>query len=418
MNIAILTIGDELLNGDLPDTNTATIAQVLGTHSFSVREAVSVTDREDDIVLALRQLAERFEVIIVTGGLGPTSDDLTASAAAKAFATPLVLHDKALRQIRARFRLLKRTMHPANQKQALLPKTCTVIANGNGTAPGFHMRHQETDIYFLPGVPREMEPMLEDYILPDLLRRCPDRPRMVQKTITVFGLPEPEVEARLRRASLATDIIIGFNVSLPLVQIKLRLRGDQAQARIEHAEQAVREILGNDIVGTDKETLAETTAKHLIVSGLTVSLAESCTGGLIAKLLTDQPGSSAFLERGVISYANTAKIECLQVDGTILEQFGAVSAECAMAMAQGVRTSARTDIGLAVTGIAGPEGGSDDKPVGTVFLALATAKHQRVEQFHFFGDRSEVRLRTACTALDWLRRMALKKPLDSVQDKP
>ena len=414
MNIAILTIGDELLNGDLPDTNTATIAQVLGAHSFSVREAVSVTDREDDIVLSLQQLAERFETIIVTGGLGPTSDDLTASAAARAFAAPLVLHDKALLQIRARFRRLKRTMHPANQKQALLPKTCTVIANVNGTAPGFHMRHREANIYFLPGVPREMQPMLADYILPDLLRRCPDRPRWAQKTITIFGLPEPEVEASLRSASLPADIKIGFNVSLPLVQIKLRLKGDQAQARIDHAEQAVRKTFGDYIIGTGKESLAETTAKHLIASGLTVSLAESCTGGLIAKLLTDQPGSSSFLERGVVSYANSAKVECLQVDGTLLEQYGAVSAECAMAMAQGVRTSARTDIGLAVTGIAGPEGGSKDKPVGTVFIALATAKDQRVEQFHFFGDRSEVRLRTAFTALDWLRRITLQGPLDSV----
>ncbi len=409
MKIAVLTIGDELLNGDLADTNTATIARVLMEHALPLREAATVGDHEADIVESLRRLAICHDAVIVTGGLGPTEDDRTARAAAHAFERSLSLNDKALMQIRERFRSRQRDMHPSNEKQALLPGRSTVIANPNGTAPGFHLQSNQADLYFLPGVPREMLDMLEAYIVPSLLNRFPHPPPRCQRTITVFGLSEPDVETRITRNGLPTGVELAFNVDFPMVQVKLRTRGEKAQQLTDRAELAVRKALGDHIVGIDDDTLAKTTARFLSAAGVTIALAESCTGGLIAKLLTDQPGSSAFLERCVVTYANSAKRDCLNVAQAVLDRHGAVSAECAEAMAKGVQAAARTDIGLAVTGIAGPDGGTVDKPVGTVYLAMTSPWGMRLERFHFSGDRDQVRLRTACTALDWLRHLAMSR---------
>jgi len=417
MKIAILTIGDELLNGDLADTNTAAIAAKLMDNALPVREAATIGDREDDIVAALQRLAKAHEAIIVTGGLGPTEDDRTARAAARAFERPLSLNINALEQIRARFRIWQREMHPRNEKQALLPGRSAVIINELGTAPGFQLQSNQTDLYFLPGVPREMLAMLESYVIPALLERFPDPPPLCQRVMSVFGLAEADIEARITRNGLPDGVELAFNVELPIVQVKLRARGENAQKLVDRAEMAVNRVLGVYVVGIDGSTLAGSTARYLAAAGLTLALAESCTGGLIAKLLTDQPGSSAFLERSIVSYANSAKESCLNVPRDLLVRHGAVSAECAEAMARGVHSSARTDIGLAVTGIAGPEGGSADKPVGTVYLAMVSPQGERVERFNFSGNRNQVRLRTACTALDWLRRLAIARLSGEEQDQ-
>lgn len=409
MNIAILTIGDELLNGDLADTNTATIAGVLQDHSLPVHEAATVGDRDEDIVAALQRLARTHEAVIVTGGLGPTEDDRTARAAARAFARPLSLNIKALDQIRAHFRAWQREMHPRNEKQAMLPGRSIVISNEQGTAPGFHLQSNTCDLYFLPGVPREMHAMLTEYVLPCLLERYPDPPLLCQRVMTIFGLAEAEIERRIIRNGLPDGVELAFNVDLPMVQVKLRSRGENARQRVDHAEMTVRKVLDDHVVGIDGGTLAGNTAQLLSAAELTLALAESCTGGLIAKLLTDQPGASEFLERSIVSYANSAKMACLHVAEELLASHGAVSAECAAAMARGVRAAARTDIGLAVTGIAGPTGGSADKPVGTVYLAMTSHRGERAERYLFSGDREQIRLRTACTALDWLRRLAMAR---------
>ena len=416
MKIAILTIGDELLNGDLADTNTAAIARRLFTESLPVQEAATTGDREADIAAALQRLAASHDAVVVTGGLGPTEDDRTATAAAVACKRPLVLNDRALQQIRERFRSMQRRMHPANEKQAMLPGRSTVIANCNGTAPGFHLRHHEAELFFLPGVPREMLAMLDEYVVPLLLELFPEPPLLCQQTITVLGLPEPEVEARIISASLPAGVELAFNVELPAVRVKLRTRGKDARKLLDRAEVIVRRALGEHIVCLGDETLVEATVRHLKSAGFSLSLAESCTGGLIAKLLTDQAGASSFLERSVVTYANSAKIDCLHVPADIIEQHGAVSAACAVAMARGVKTASRTDIGLAVTGIAGPDGGTDDKPVGTVFMAINGPYGERVERFHFPGNRDQVRMRTACIALDWLRRQAMQRIASVAQE--
>jgi nicotinamide-nucleotide amidase len=249
--------------------------------------------------------------------------------------------------------------------------------------------------------------MLKDYIVPSLLQRFPDPPIRCQRTVGVFGLPEPTVESRINRNGLPEGVELAFNVEFPVVQVKLRSRGEDAQRLTDRAELAVRKALGNYVFGIGNDTLAGSTARLLSTAGLTISLAESCTGGLIAQLLTDQPGASAFLERSIVSYANSAKIDCLKVDQEVLDRHGAVSPECAEAMANGVRSAAGTDISLAVTGIAGPDGGTADKPVGTIYLAMISPQGKRVERFNFSGNREQIRLRTACTALDWLRRQAM-----------
>ncbi len=409
MNIAILTIGDELLNGDQADTNTAAIAALLGEQGYRISESTCVGDSIPAIAAALQRLAQAYSLVIVTGGLGPTEDDLTARAAATAFGRGLSLNSEALRQIRERFAAWGRPMHPRNEKQALLPAKSMVLVNQQGTAPGFRLSiADKTCLFFLPGVPSEMLAMLQANVLPHLLEKVPAPLPAARRGLTVFGLAEPDVEARLT-AVLPDNVGVAFTVELPFVHVKLHARSEDAEHIVDLAELEARRALGEFIVGLGEQTLAATTTRLLIDAGLTVALAESCTGGMIAQQITDQPGASAVLERGLVSYANTAKQDWLNVPAEILNGPGAVSSECALVMAQSIRAAARTRVGLAVTGIAGPSGGSADKPVGTVYLAMTTETQQRVERFQFLGDRHQVRLRTTCTALDWLRRLALAR---------
>ncbi|TLM65341.1 MAG: CinA family nicotinamide mononucleotide deamidase-related protein [Deltaproteobacteria bacterium] len=408
MTLAVLAIGDELLNGDQPDTNTADIARLLAGHGLALGEAACVRDREEEIAAALNRLAAAHRAVIVTGGLGPTADDRTARAAAKALGVPLALDPVALKQIRDRFQAWGRPMHPRDEKQALLPARAAVLANPEGVAPGFHLRHPKgAELFFLPGVPAEMRAMLAAGVLPRLLAAAAPRPAAAVQRLTVFGLPEPEIEQRLVRAALPDGVELAYTVDFPVVRVRLSASGDGADLAVDRAELAARRALEEHLVALGDETLAGATARLLTAAGLTVALAESCTGGLIAKLLTDQPGASAFFERGAVTYANAAKTGWLKVPPPLLARSGAVSAECARAMARGIRRAAGTALGLAVTGIAGPDGGTPDKPVGTVFIALAGADGERVEGFLFRGGRDRIRLHSACTALDWLRRQAI-----------
>jgi nicotinamide-nucleotide amidase len=296
------------------------------------------------------------------------------------------------------------SMHPRNDKQAQLPQGAKILPNPNGTAPGFRLCHQDCDTFFLPGVPAEMTAMLEQSVLPALEQQSGQTEILHERVLKVFGLSEPKTEARLETLRLPEGIQVAFGVDFPFVHVKLRASGDTAMARLEQAEQLARQTLGDFVCATGSDSLAATVARQLTTAGKTLALAESCTGGLIAKLLTDLPGASAFLERGAVTYANSAKRDWLQVPETLLERQGAVSAECAVAMAQGIRQAAGTNLGLAVTGIAGPDGGTPAKPVGTVFIALATETAERVKGYRFPGDRDSVRQLTACMALDWLRR--------------
>ncbi len=409
LKIAVLTIGSELLDGELADTNTRTIARILGDAGYLLRESLTVGDVEPDIEAALLDLAGKRDVVIVTGGLGPTGDDLTARAAARSLGRRLVVSDEALALVRDHFRSRGQEMHPRNEKQALLPQKATVLPNPLGTAPGFLLHHNGRQLFFLPGVPAEMTAMLTTSVLPHLEARARgERPR-AQRILKVFGLAEPRCEELLDTAGLPVGIEVAFGVDFPEVHVKLRAGGEQADSLVDRAEVAARRALGDFVVAVGEETLAGNVARLLTASGQTLALAESCTGGLVAKLLTDLPGASAFLERSAVTYANRAKADWLGVPAGILAGPGAVSEECALAMARGIRAAAGSSLGLAVTGIAGPDGGSPQKPVGTVFLGLARSGIELAKGYRFSGDRQGIRLQSAAMALAWLHRFLIRQ---------
>lgn len=408
LKIAVLTVGDELINGEMADTNTARIARILGRYGYFLRESVSIGDIETDIEEALLALAARRDVVIVTGGLGPTADDLTARSAARALKRRLIVHQEALEQIQGFFSRAGKQMHPRDERQALLPQKATILPNPVGVAPGFRLHHNGRDLFFLPGVPEEMGAMMEESVVPHLQERSGGSPAR-ERIFTLFGLSEPQVEEILSGHPLPEGVEAAFGVDYPYVLLKLRSKGPSAETNLDRAEPPVHRLFDRNLAAFGGESPVEFVARLLTSAGLTLSLAESCTGGLLAAQLTEIPGASAFLERGAVTYANSAKEDWLGVPAKILETEGAVSEGCALAMARGIRRKAGTDIGVAVTGIAGPTGGTPQKPVGTVYFGLAAPGVERVQGYCFTGDRGRVRRMATCMALDWLRRHLLDR---------
>ena len=408
-DIAVLTTGDELLNGDLADTNTGTIAAILARHGYRLRCSLSVPDQEREITAALRYLVGQVQAVIVTGGLGSTGDDLTARAAARALGQSLVVNEDALAMVRQYFSRRNQAMEPANERQALLPQRAMPLANRLGTAPGFWLQEPGCDLFFLPGVPNEMKAMFEGSVLPALQALHPGSSPLQQRCLKFFGLPEPKIEQLIPYDRLPKGVQVAFALEYPLVLVKLKAGGDAADFQLDQAEALVVRELGNHLMARDQETPEGNVGKLLSNAGLTLSLAESCTGGLIASMLTSQPGASGFLERGAVTYADTAKLDWLQVPLPLLRQHGAVSEACARAMAIGLKRAANTDLALAVTGIAGPDGGTAEKPVGTVYLAMATPDDVHVKGYRFHGDRQKIQRMSAFMALEWLRRFALRR---------
>lgn len=410
MKIATLSIGDELVFGEVLDTNSSHIAAMLYDVGIKVQRHLLVGDNEPDIMESIETLAERSEAVIVTGGLGPTADDLTARAAAKVTGRRLILNDEALIHMREFIGKGGGEFHAATERQALLPAKSTIIPNPTGTACGFIITWNGHYLIFLPGVPSEMARMLEDTVLPFLQERLRQKVAIRTKVFTLFGISEAEIDQVIRDVPDSDNgLSVAFRVRFPTIDVKLRGEGDgeaAVMAILEKAATVIRERLGDFIVAEDGATLDEEVARLFREKGLTVSLAESCTGGLIAKRLTDVAGSSAYFLQGAVVYSNAAKTRMLKVPETVINENGAVSAETAKAMALGAKTVAGSDIALAVTGVAGP-GATEEKPAGTVFIALADRKGCTVKGYHFRGDRRQVRNLTAFTALDWLRRYLL-----------
>lgn len=408
MNIVYISIGNELLNGQITDTNKQWLGRALDEAGYPLTEAVTVGDDSARIRATIEYYIAAGYVIITSGGLGPTGDDITARAVAQAFRLRLVLHDDALEMVRGFFRRRGKPCPPGNEKQALLPQKAQALENLCGTAPGFYLRSNDIPAFFLPGVPQEMQTMFARQVLPRLRTSIPAQERVPAKTLYTFGLREAELEQRLSRLIFKDEVRLSYRLDGPQVLVRIEALSGGGNA-LDAAGALIADELGLFLLGEEHATLPEAVATALRHAELHLALAESCTGGLIAKLLTDQPGSSTFLERSAVAYANSAKRDMLGVPVQVLMQHGAVSRACAAAMARGVRQRAKTDIALAVTGIAGPDGGSAEKPVGTVFIALATAKNTEVRDFTFSGDRTTVRERTAYTALDWIRRIALQQ---------
>lgn len=415
--VGILTIGDELLNGSLSDTNSRVIADRLAQIGLQVLEVRTLPDSTDAIVSGIRSMAESFDILLLTGGLGPTADDLTSDAIARAFERPCHLNETAQQMIEDYCRKRGRPPHARDQKSAEFPIGANPLRNPCGTAPGLHLLTGPLELFAMPGVPSEMLAILEDSILPRLQQRFA-LPRLVpERILTLIGIAEPQVEAELSAIAFPPDIEIAFGVDFPFVQLKLRAAGVEASTRLDFAVQAASAHFAERVVAFDRQTIAERTAELLLSAGASLALAESCTGGLISKLLTDAPGASDFLERGGVTYANSAKVDWLGVKQETLDLEGAVSAACAKEMAEGIRETSACDLGLSVTGIAGPDGGSDDKPVGTVFIGLATETGVDVVRHQFSGDRQQVRMRTACTALAMIQQHLTSEADDSGQRK-
>jgi len=408
-DIAILTTGDELLSGEISDSNTKSIAGTLATYGYRLRCSLSVPDQEQEIVAALQYLIGHVQFIIVTGGLGSTGDDRTARAAARALGQRLVINEEALAMVQQWFTRRNRRMEPSNERQALLPQWAQPLPNSVGTAPGFRLHCQGCDLFFLPGVPTEMEAMFKRTVMPLLQQQLPESNPLQQRTFKLFGISEPKIDSLIPYRQLPDGVEVAFALDYPLVLVKLKAAGVGANFFLDQAEALLLQKLGEYVLARHQETVEENVGKLLINAGLTLSLAESCTGGLLATMLTSVPGASAYLERAGVTYADSAKRDWLEVPELILEQHGAVSENCACAMASGLKRIAGTDLSLAITGIAGPDGGSVDKPVGTVFIALASESGVHVQRYNFSGDRSQVQRMSATMALAWLHRYATQQ---------
>ncbi|MDA8414393.1 MAG: competence/damage-inducible protein A [Desulfobacteraceae bacterium] len=414
MKIATLSVGDELLCGQITDTNAGTIAEVLLSHGLRVQRHMAVGDSEPDIIEAILGLARNSDAIIVTGGLGPTADDLTARAAARATGRRLVLNDHAKAHVREMSgRLPSLVVCPLNDKQAMIPAKTVLIPNPTGTACGFHLMNNGCFMFFLPGVPSEMSRMLHDSVIPFLAERTTGKRAIRMERLNVFGPGEAEVDEMLGGIARPDQgLYLGICVTFPWMRITLRAEADgddKASALLDPAVSLVRERLQEYVFSNGDRTIDEIIAELFIRKGMTLSLAESCTGGMIAQRITSISGSSRYFLEGAVTYSNAAKSRQLEVGPALLAEKGAVSREVASAMAKGVRRAAGSHLGLAVTGIAGPDGGTDDKPVGTVFISLAAPDGCWTKRFRFSGSRDEIRIITTWTALDWLRRYLLKK---------
>lgn len=408
--IEIITIGDELLSGRTADSNAAMIARELHAAGFAVQRITTVGDACGDISAALLSCLPATCFVIVTGGLGPTEDDRTAAAASAAFNDTLAVHPEALAMLRAELDRRGRALNSTRQKQALLPATCTPIANPVGTACGFVMRHENRHYLFLPGVPVEARAMTE-FVTGYINEHAGSRHAIISITLRVFGIWESAIQEALNSSpALPVDVCLGFYPHFPEVALRLTDHGPDEAAvrdRLEQARRVIEECLGAYIYAEGDISLMECVGKLLIDSGSTVAVAESCTGGLLSHLMTSVPGSSDWFERGLVVYSNAAKTQLAGVGESLLAQHGAVSAPVAQALAQGIRERAASTWGIGITGIAGPGGGTPEKPVGTVFFAIAGPEGCRVQQHRFTGTRDQVKMLSAFTALDLLRRTLL-----------
>ncbi len=410
MRAEVLTIGDELLRGEIIDSNKSFISDRLLSLDVETDWHVSVRDDPPQMIDAFRRAADRSDVVLVSGGLGPTRDDLTAKVLGQAFGRELVLDEAALETIRAFFVSVGREMTDNNATQAWYPRGSEVLPNPIGTAPGFMLEAGGAAFFCMPGVPREMHRMMDEQVLPRIAARRGEGQVVRATLLRTFGLGESTRDHELKDVAASGDVSLGFRTSFPdnyLRPVAKAATAEAAEAELARVVAVIRERLGPIVYGEGDVTLDAATGQLLAERGKTIAVAESCTGGLIAQRITDNPGSSAYFLGGVVAYSNEAKTALLGVPTGLLEAHGAVSDEVARAMAEGVRQKFGADFGVATTGISGPDGGTPEKPVGTVHVGIASAEGTHADHFVFPLDRTRHRLLTAQVALDWVRRSLL-----------
>ena len=403
----IIAIGSELLAPDRTDTNSLWLTEQLNRLGIEVKLKTIVGDDDARLEEAIKDATRRSKVVITTGGLGPTEDDITRKVTARALGRRLLLDEDLLAEIRQRFQSFGVAMPERNSRQAMVIDEAEVLPNPNGTAPGMFIDHNGTAIALLPGPPREMKPMFENHVTPRLASRAGSQ-KVVRRMLRVAGMGESAVDERIapvysQYENPQTTIL--FNHSE--IEIHLTAHGRteaEAEALLDRLSEQIEERLGNAVFAFAGETMEQVVGLKLSVGTYTLAVAESCTGGLLAQRLTEVPGSSKYFIEGVVTYSNDAKTRALGVEPILLLEHGAVSAPVAEAMAEGIRKRADTDFGLAITGIAGPGGGSEEKPVGLVYIALASESGTEHRKLSIPGDRHLVRWRASQAALDLLRR--------------
>ncbi len=414
MRAEILTIGDELLRGEIVDTNKAFLADRLLGLDIETHFQASVRDEPPAMIDAFRRAASRSEIALVSGGLGPTRDDLTTAAFAEAFGLELVLDEAALETIRCFFRSRGREMTENNIDQARFPEGAEILPNPLGTAPGFAITQGATHFYCMPGVPNELARMMDEQVLPRIEAIRGEGIAVRSRLLRTFGIGESALDDALKDIAASGNLSLGFRTSFPdnyLRPVARAASAEQANAALDRICDAIRQRLGPVVYGEEDQTLDSVVGRLLVERGMTIAVAESCTGGLIASRITGNPGSSAYFAGGVVAYSNHAKSDLLGVPAALLEEHGAVSDPVARAMAEGVRERFGVDIGIATTGISGPTGGTPTKPVGLVHIALARSASTHADCFVFRMDRARHRLLTSQVALDWVRRSLLGEEL-------
>jgi nicotinamide-nucleotide amidase len=421
MRIHLLLTGNELMTGDTLDSNSAMIAQLCFDQGMQVAAKSTIGDEFDLLVSEIKRLSQGADVLIINGGLGPTSDDLTAEALACVLNLPLAFHPQALRHLESWCKKRNYPLTEANQKQAFLPAGIDLVANEVGSAVGFKAHYQGCLIICTPGVPHELKTMMQTQILPELSSILPDsiQPRRVR--FRIFGFGEANLQQLIKEhfPDWPTALELGFRASMPLLELKLKVDAREDYPLLKTWADKLRALLGAHIVTEDERTLAQVVIDLLAERKLRLTCAESCTGGKIASLLTEVAGASQVFEAGFVTYANAIKHRVLGVSEASLEQFGAVSEAVVREMLSGALRVSGADLGVSVSGIAGPSGGSDDKPVGTVWLAWGGLENMHAHAFYFPGSRAFFQKIVSALALDLIRRelLAIDEPADYFQTR-
>jgi nicotinamide-nucleotide amidase len=405
----VLTVGNEIINGVITDTNREAISRELRSAGLVVKGMTSTLDDPELIADGLRLAMERAHVVVVSGGLGPTEDDKTAAGAAQFLGVRLRSDAEQLARIEERFRQWSRPMAASNAKQALLPETALAIPNDYGTAPGFMIQKDGRVALFFPGVPRELIRMLRERGIPAILERFGPANRVFRtRTLIVYGVSESKLgEMVADVAKDEDDYHLAFLPRFPIIRLRMDTAAptlEMAEKKLDDTQTILKDRIGENIISYDGRSMEQVLLQLLEDRGLTLALAESITGGMMGEMLTRVPGSSRTFMGSVVSYSNDMKMRLLHVSETTLNVHGAVSHRCAAEMAQGARSIGNADVGLSVTGIAGPDGGSSEKPVGTFFLGLATRETTLTRGFMLPGAREWVRTLAAMQSLDLLRR--------------
>jgi nicotinamide-nucleotide amidase len=408
MKAEIISIGTELLLGHVVNTNAAYLAGKLACLGVDLYHQSTVGDNPRRLSESIRTALGRSDLVILTGGLGPTVDDITAATVAKATGRPLVLNHSALNGIRSFFKSRKMRISAGNERQAYIPQLARPIRNRLGTAPGIIIEIRDKSIICLPGPPRELCPMFEEGVAPYIAKRFGRLDLLVTRTIKTVGMPEAGVNRAVRDLlELPPPTTVGIYAKLREVHLVIMAKAATrklALRSIAGIEKKIRRRLGGIIFGYDDDTLEGAVGAILIKKKMTIAVAESCTGGLISSRLTDVSGSSKYFIRGAVPYSNDVKVKYVGVSRDSLKKYGAVSRQVALELARGIRTVMDVDIGLGVTGIAGPDGGTAKKPVGLVYVALAKEGGSVVKEFRFSGSRQDVKWHSSQAALDMIRR--------------